>query len=93
MYYILLYIGGPVSSLRIPGPLEERLVRVAETIGHSKSRIIRDALTRYLDELEGVQTPFELGKDLFGPAGSGRTDLSSRYKKILGERLREKHPR
>jgi hypothetical protein len=82
-----------MSSLRIPGPLEERLVRVSETIGHSKSRIIRDALTRYLDELEGVQTPFELGRDLFGPAGSGRTDLSSRYKKILGERLREKHSR
>jgi hypothetical protein len=79
--------------LRIPGPLEERLVRLAETIGTSKSRIIRDSLTRYLDELEGSQTPFELGKDLFGPAASGRTDLSSGYKQILREKLRERHSR
>ena len=82
-----------MSSLRLPGPLEERLARMAEMIGKSKSHLIRDALVRHLDELEGNQTPFDLGKDLFGPAGSDRTDLSSRYKKILGEKLRAKHPR
>jgi hypothetical protein len=82
-----------MSSLRLPGPLEERLSRVAESTGKTKSRLLRDALVRYLDEVEGSQTPYELGKELFGPAGSGRTNLSSRYKKLLGEKLREKHSR
>jgi predicted DNA-binding protein len=82
-----------MSSLRLPGLLEERLSRVAESTGKTKSRLLRDALVRYLDEVEGSQTPYELGKELFGPAESGRTDLSSRYKKLLGEKLREKHSR
>ena len=81
-----------MSSARLPGTLEERLERMAESTGTSKSRIIRDALERYLDEFDSSRTPFDLGKDLFGPAGSGRKDLSTAYKRLLKEKLREKHP-
>jgi hypothetical protein len=81
-----------MSSARLPGKLEERLERMAESTGTSKSRVIRDALERYLDEFDSRRTPFALGKDLFGPAGSGRKDLSTAYKRLLKEKLREKHP-
>jgi RHH-type rel operon transcriptional repressor/antitoxin RelB len=81
-----------MSSARLPVTLEERLERMAESTGTSKSRIIRDALERYLEEYECRRTPFDLGRDLFGPAGSGRKDLSTAYKRLLKEKLREKHP-
>jgi RHH-type rel operon transcriptional repressor/antitoxin RelB len=81
-----------MSSARLPVTLEERLERMAESTGTSKSRIIRDALERYLAEFECRRTPFDLGRDLFGPAGSGRKDLSTAYKRLLKEKLREKHP-
>jgi hypothetical protein len=81
-----------MSSARLPGTLEERLKRMADSTRTSKSRIIREALERYLDEFDSRLMPFDLGKDLFGPAGSGRKDLSTAYKRLLKEKLREKHP-
>ncbi len=50
-----------MSSPRLPDTLEERLERMAESTGTSKSRIICDALERYLDEFESRRTPFDLG--------------------------------
>ena len=35
-------------------------------------------------------TPYQLGKDLFGKYGSGKSTLSQDYKKILKEKLRGK---
>jgi hypothetical protein len=66
---------------------------MAETTRTSKSRIIRDALSRYLDAKDGTVIPFDLGKDLFGQVGSGKRDLSANYKKILKEKLDAKHAR
>lgn len=81
-----------MSSARLPASLEERLTRLARSTRTSKSRIIREALSRYLDELDSGTTPWEAGKDLFGAAASGRGDLSTSYKRLLVRRLREKHP-
>ena len=80
-----------MSSIRLPPQLEKRLKRMAETTRTSKSMIIRDALSRYLDAIDGTVTPFDLGKDLFGQVGSGMKDLSTNYKRILKEKLGAKH--
>ncbi len=80
-----------MSSIRLPPQLEKRLTRVAETTRSSKSKIIREALSRYLDEMDTASTPFDLGKDLFGQVGSGKKDLSANYKRILKEKLSAKH--
>ncbi len=39
------------------------------------------------------KTPYELGKDIFGLASSGRSDLSTTYKKRIKEQLRLKYNR
>jgi hypothetical protein len=45
------------------------------------------------DRDAGTATPWELGKGLFGSAGSGRSDLSSKRKAAVGEKIRAKKER
>ena len=80
-----------MSSIRLPVELERRLNRVAETTRTSKSKIVREALSRYLEAVDSSATPFDLGKDIFGQVGSGRKDLSTTYKRTLKEKLSAKH--
>jgi hypothetical protein len=79
-----------ITSIRLPKSIEVRLHAAAASQHITKSRVILVALQRYLYELDANRTSFDLGKDLFGTVGSGRDDLSARYKTLLKEKLREK---
>jgi predicted DNA-binding protein len=80
-----------MSSIRLPEDFEKKLRDIAELEKTSKSEIIKEALRRYFDTFYHETSPFELGKDLFGKYGSGKGNLSSDYKNIIRERIREKH--
>lgn len=57
------------------------------------SEFVREAIREKLARERGEESPFELGKELFGRYASGATDRSIRRKQIVRERLREKYRR
>jgi len=91
MYYI--YGEVVMISLRLSNDMEQKLNRVSKLEKTSKSEIIKKALLMYFEKFANSQSPYELGKDLFGRHGSGNENLSRDYKKILKGKLREKHTR
>ncbi len=78
-------------SLRLTNDFEKKLERVAEIEKKSKSEIIKLALKQYFIYYDNEKSPYELGEDLFGNYGSGENNLSTNYKKILKDKLREKY--
>jgi hypothetical protein len=80
-------------SLRLSADLDDKLNQIAENEKISKSEIVKRALTLYFESYKKKQNPYDLGKDLFGKHGSGDGNLSTRYRKILKGKLREKHSR
>ena len=80
-------------SLRLTSDLEEKLNRIAKIENISKSEIVKQALALYFEDYNKKRDPYDLGKDLFGKYGSGKGNLSQDYKKLLKDRLREKHSR
>ena len=81
-------------TIRLPEELETELrVRLdAHDVGLSE--FVREAIAEKLDrEASGQPSAYELGKNVFGKHGSGRDDLSTNRKAILGELLRAKHRR
>jgi predicted DNA-binding protein len=71
--------------------LEKKLKQYSQQKNVSKSTIVKEALMEYFRKEEMNQTPYELGADLFGLAGSGDSDASTTYKSKLKNKLREKH--
>ncbi len=43
-----------VLSVRVPDEIEERLARLAEKTGRSKSFYVREALVAHIDDLEDI---------------------------------------
>lgn len=77
-------------SLRLPGDLERKLNRISKDEKISKSEVVKKALTSYFEGHVKKETPYDLGKNLFGKYGSGNKNLSKDRKKLLKEMLREK---
>jgi plasmid stability protein len=81
-------------TIRLPDELKAKLRHRLAAHGVTLSEFVREAIVEKLDrETAGTPSTYELGKDLFGKHGSGRDDLSTNRKAILGELLRAKHPR
>ena len=80
-------------SVRLPRPLEKELARAASRKRVSKSQLIRDCLEAYLTANSDTPLAWELGKDLFGKVGSGRSDLSQNRKQIMRDKLNARHRR
>lgn len=78
-------------SVRLPIQLENKLDEIVHSTNTSKTEIIKIALQMYIDELQTKRSAYNLGKDLFGKYGSGNGNLSKDYKKIIKQRLHEKH--
>ena len=77
-------------SVRLNSKLERQLEQFARREGISKSELIRRCLEDFLSRRHQVPFPWELGKELFGREGSGRSDLSTNRKSILREKLHGK---
>ena len=74
-------------SLRLDARLAARLQAAAQRRGVSKSELVRQCLCEYLAQAGDRPSAWELGKDLFGKVGSGRTSLARNRKQIVKERL------
>ncbi len=75
-------------SVRLPGELEKKVKQIANAEGLTKTDIIRTALEAYVKSKDRTASPFDLGENLFGRHGSGRSDLSTSYKSKVRERTR-----
>jgi Arc/MetJ-type ribon-helix-helix transcriptional regulator len=81
-------------TVRLPEELEAELRTRLDAQGFELSEFVREAIAEKLDrEAAGQPSAYELGKTVFGKHGSGRDDLSTNRKAILGEFLRAKHTR
>ena len=78
-------------TVRLPDDLEAEVDRIASTESRTKSDIVKDALQQYIASHRRKRSSYETGKDLFGIAASGEHDRSQTYKKLIQEKLREKH--
>jgi hypothetical protein len=80
-----------MAIIQLPAELEADLRRRADAHGFGLSEFVREAIAEKLDrEAAGRPSAYELGKNVFGKQGSGRDDLSTNRKAILGELLRAK---
>jgi predicted DNA-binding protein len=77
-------------NVRIDKELKDKLDFISKREGVSKSKIVKEALTKHLQSLEPALSSFELGKDLFGVA-DGDENLSVEYKDRLKAKLHAKH--
>lgn len=80
-------------SVRLDTTLDHRLTRASKKLRVNKSELIKRSLEAYLDQLEPSKSAFELGEDLFGADTTPGPSLSSTYKHLLKQKLRDKHHR
>jgi len=78
-------------TIRLSFELERKLNQIAKEENKTKTDIVKKALQNYFSEYFNKRSASELGKDLFGKYGSGKRNLSRDYKKILKEKISEKH--
>ena len=79
-------------TVRLSDKLEKKLTKYSEENSFSKSQVVKEALAVYLSEKElKSQTPYELGKDLFGQEGSGDKNASTQYKTKFQQYVDEKY--
>ena len=76
-------MGLEMVSVRVPEEMETKIVHYSEVLNITRSELVKRALYNYLDVLEHSVSSYDLGKDLFGIADSGVTDLGSNRKKYL----------
>ena len=79
-----------MTSVRLSEDIEEKLNFLSHTKRLSKTEIIRIAITNYIEH-ENVSDPYELGKDLFDLSGSGESNRSQNYKKVIKDKLHGKY--
>lgn len=79
-------------TLRVDSELLALLDRAAQSMGMSRSELVRTAIREYCARaLEGGATPYEKVKDLIGSVEGGPTDLATNVRKYVLESLaREK---
>lgn len=78
-------------SIHLSPDYEKKIEQIAYTEKTPKDEMIKIVLHKFVDDYFDKPTPYELGKDLFGKAGSGKGNLSCSHKNRLKEKLREKH--
>ena len=78
-------------NVRLDKETEDKLKRYAESHDLSKTMVVKEALAMYFTKKELAQTPYRLGKDLFGVDGSGESSLSQTYKSKLKSKISAKH--
>ncbi len=82
-------------TVRLPAELEKKLDAVVKGKRVKKSDLVRRWIERGLEEESGGgrKTPYELWREVFTEAGSGRGDLGRRAKRIVKEKIRASRAR
>jgi len=78
---------------RLDADTERALIKAAKEQGVSKSELVRQSVREYLDRTGDSRFAWELGKEVFGKYGSGRSDLSTKHEEILRDQFRAKRRR
>ena len=78
-------------TVRLTPEMEAAIDRLAYIHKKTKSEVVKEALMEYIQARGESGSAYELGKDLFGIAGSEDGNRSSTYRKRLKEKLGEKH--
>ena len=76
-------------TLRLDPQMEQKITNAAKKLGLTKSELIRRSIQEYLKKFSR-QTPWDLGRDLFGKYSSGHSDLSVRRKEIIKGKIKGK---
>lgn len=79
-----------MTTVRLNKDIEDKLSILTELEKTSKSELIKKALIEYYNSHVKKETPYELGKDLFGKFGSDE-DLSTTYKTKIKEKIKKKN--
>lgn len=74
-------------TLRLPGPLNEKLERTATRLKRKRSDVVRLALEQYLETDVPIR-PADRVRDLLGSVESGVPDLGQNHREHLIRRLR-----
>jgi len=78
-------------TLRLDAKLESSLVSAAQNLGLSKSELIRQSITEFLNKLDDPKpSAWQLGEAVFGQYGSQNENLSRDRKKRLKEKISHK---
>ena len=82
-------------SIRLDEELDRLVRHTAKVLGRTRSDVVKASLREYCGRALRTQEtfPFDVGRDLFGRAGSGRGDLSTRGRKYILEMLHAKQHR
>ena len=83
-------------NARLTGEAEKQFVYLLEHTNLTQSDIIKEGINQlYRKQLKVKTGPIEIFKKNFAPLnqGSGREDLSTNYKELLGDSLNEKYHR
>lgn len=92
-YVIHLFQEINMISIRLDNDTEEKIKIISKNENISKSDVIKKALYLFFEHYNKKNSPYELGKVLFGKYGSGKNNLSKDYKKLLKGKLHEKYSR
>ena len=76
-------------TLRLDPKLERSIDNTSKHLGLTKSELIRRSIQEYLNKISS-QSPWDLGKDLFGKYSSDRGNLSFDRKQIIKKKIRAK---
>ena len=79
-------------NVRLDEETEKVLKEYSTSKNVSKSAIVKEALAMYFTKEKSLESPYNLGKDLFGKDGSDQSDASSTYKSKLKKKLNAKYP-
>lgn len=80
-----------MTSVRLTYNQEKQLDELARQKNVSRSAIIKEALTQYINSQEQLIQPYAVGEPLFGAYGSGQADRSETYKARLKSKIKSKH--
>ena len=80
-------------SLRVTAQEAAAIQRLAKALGLTQSDVLKQGIVALQNQLQEQRSSYELGADLFGRHGSGRTDTSVQRRAMYNEAVRAKRAR
>jgi hypothetical protein len=82
-----------IVTMRVTAREAADLDRLARTLGLTRSDVLKRGLAALQRQVEEARSSYEVGADLFGRHGSGRSDASTRRREQYKAAVRAKHAR
>ena len=78
-------------NARLDDEAQQQIDYLVQATGQSVSQVVREAVARYHAQTRAQQGGPRRLLAMIGQGDSGRSDIASRYKELLGESLAQKH--